>query len=794
MSRRELQWRTVAALRTAAQRVAMHASPSRWTNAEITRALVPGSPPHAAAQRGDRLAAHTAIREAFRADVPSFLIGSSLRRAIVKDIGHHVPHAATLARDRADRIVAGRFDLLGYRDLSFDPCGRGLPDWHFDPVHHRCAPPAFWADVPYLDPSCGDHKVIWELNRHQHLLVLGRAYWLTGEGRYRQTAIAHLLDWIAANPPLRGINWTSMLELAFRALSWMWALALFADEATEPEQPWMSDVVAALDRQLRHIEQNLSYYFSPNTHLLGEALALYVGGRSLPFLRRARHYADRGRTILVDEIARQIGADGGHLERSTHYHRYTLDFYLLALSVARVTDDPVAARFEAVVSRLAHAARLLSDDTGRIPHLGDDDGGMLLPMCGRAPDDLRDSLSIAAALTDQPELALGPVPEEALWMLSHPALADARLRLERRGTPAPISSAALPDTGYFISRSPGGSHLVFDAGPHGYANAGHAHSDALAVTLTVAGTPLLIDPGTACYTADPGLRDRFRSSALHNTLVIDGREQSTAAGPFHWRSMADARCDSWRTNAAFDYVVGHHEAWHPFDHHRHVFHLHDDVIVVVDVVSGTGSHEVLTSWHVDPSWLIYVDPQRALMLGSRRITWATSSGAADLTCGDEGERTGWYSPMYGRVEPSSTLRVREHATLPYRLVSVFSLDPENDIERVALAPDERYAPDRPIVAQLSRTQGTDVFALRSGVSGNDVGRAWSADGVETDAALLYIRTGTPSPSISIVDGSWARVHGVPTLQVHAEALMQTYHRSTTTERREAARAGCVEAR
>src|SRR4029077_4233897 len=127
------------------------------------------------------------------------------------------------------------------------------------------------------------------------------------------------------------INWASMLELGFRSLSWLWALAFFADDvhAGQPDgSPWIVDLLLALDRQLTQVERNLSYYFSPNTHLLGEALALYVAGRSLPELAASPRREAVGRRILVAEIGRQIAADGGHCERSAHYHRYTLDFYL----------------------------------------------------------------------------------------------------------------------------------------------------------------------------------------------------------------------------------------------------------------------------------------------------------------------------------------------------------------------------------------------------------------------------------------------------------------------------------
>ena len=76
----------------------------------------------------------------------------------------------------AEKICQHRFDLLGYKDLDF-----GSPiDWHFDPVHHKRAPSGPWYKIPFLDfDQVGDHKVIWELNRHQHLVTLAEAWRLT---------------------------------------------------------------------------------------------------------------------------------------------------------------------------------------------------------------------------------------------------------------------------------------------------------------------------------------------------------------------------------------------------------------------------------------------------------------------------------------------------------------------------------------------------------------------------------------------------------------------------------------
>ena len=115
-------------------------------------------------------------------------------------------------------------------------------------------PERFWASVPYLDPQHGDHKVIWEFNRHQHWLTLGRAYWLTGNARYADAIVHQLESWLSANPPLTGVNWASMLELGFRSLSWLWAIHILQ---TRPAgQGVLVDLLVGLDRQMVHVADN----------------------------------------------------------------------------------------------------------------------------------------------------------------------------------------------------------------------------------------------------------------------------------------------------------------------------------------------------------------------------------------------------------------------------------------------------------------------------------------------------------------------------------------------------------
>ena len=653
MDASELRFRAAVALRNAVDRARVSVWTPEWDRRALTLSGRALEPARRLLAKGDWLGAHRALADYFQRPEHRLCLTSRDAAHIGDAVRTKFPGLD--ARSRADQILEGRYDLLGHSNV---PVGT-QPDWHRDPVHDRRAPLMFWDAVPYLDPACGDHKVTWELNRHQHFLVLGRAYQVTRDDKYYDAFVRQLASWIRANPPLLGTNWASMLELAFRSLSWLWALHFFVDGAGEKDEyPWLVDLLLAMDRQLVHVEHNLSRYFSPNTHLTGEALALYVVGRALPVLGDADHRADAGRSVLVHEAARQVGADGGHVELSAHYHRYSTDFYLLALNVARLTGDAAAAAiFEDVSRRQAAFLRSMATDTGELPLIGDDDGGQLFPICGRPPADCRDSLAHAAVLLDDPSLAIGTVPEETYWFCG-------RADVDRySATPAPWPSRRFESCGYGVLRTDRGDHLVFDCGPHGFLNGGHAHSDALSVVLSVAGRPLLVDPGTATYTMDTAVRDRFRGTAMHNTVMVDGRPQSIPRGAFHWHVTADASCTAWVLRPGIDYAEGRHDAYADLTHIRRVLALHGIGWVIVDhLMGGARSIHARAMWHLHPSWSIFRQDERCVTLRDPEGTELALACTAPLSEVEGPEAT--YAPVYGRIVPAPCLAADVAGPLP----------------------------------------------------------------------------------------------------------------------------------
>jgi hypothetical protein len=139
-----------------------------------------------------------------------------------------------------------------------------------------------------------------------------------------------------ANPYPLGINWGSALEVAFRSLSWIWVDQMLSDAPGYTEL--RAKLLPALAFHGRYIERYLSTYFSPNTHLLGEAVALFFLGTLYPQIAAASRWQQIGWKIVLQAAQRQVRPDGVYLEQSLHYHVYALTSYFIHGCWLRGTD------------------------------------------------------------------------------------------------------------------------------------------------------------------------------------------------------------------------------------------------------------------------------------------------------------------------------------------------------------------------------------------------------------------------------------------------------------------------
>jgi heparinase II/III-like protein len=519
---------------------------------------------------------------------PQTAAGASLERsALLPDAAavaaalRDTNYAAVVARI-ADQILLHRFPILGVTVET----GPAI-DWRRDYLNLVSTGTPYFRRVPYLDFSqVGDHKVIWELNRHQHLTLLAQAFLLTGRREYLDEAFRQIESWLDANPFLRGINWTSALEVAFRALSWAWFWHMAGSRMPDALR---SRFLAALGRHGRYLEVNLSVYFSPNTHLLGEAVALHALGVLFPEFPYAARWAKDGGRIVERQMERQVRADGSHFEQSAYYHVYALDLFLLYRMLAK----PPSAYDARLVAMAEYLDALLGID-GTLPLIGDDDGGRVFHPYGERAGFGRATMATCSFLFDRPEWlrSLDDLCEQAAWWLGPEALSM------QTAPPAPRVSRFFADGGTATMASDD-AQVVIKAGPFGEGSGGHSHSDILSLTARAGGREILIDPGTFTYVGDPAERNRFRGSAAHNTVRIDRRDQAVPGGPFRWNHKPSVNVRQWSTRPQRDYLDATC-AYESFTHRRRILFVKPATVIVLDTVDGPpGDHTLEQFWHLD---------------------------------------------------------------------------------------------------------------------------------------------------------------------------------------------------
>ena len=649
---------------------------SKW----IDRIRVDGAPdPRAVLRRhapsiADPDAAEQMLLEAF----PQRFFPGATRESMT-DLLQRFPDVSGDILPSADKLLDRQFDLLGYRGLYF-----GNPiDWHLDPVWSKRAPLIHWSRIDVLDrQAVGDSKVIWELNRHQWVVRLAQAYALTGEPRYATAALDAITQWIAANPVGRGINWASSLEVAMRLMSWTWVMALLRN-ATALSGGTLVMMLASIHAHATHVAKYLSVYYSPNTHLTGEALGLFYAGALLPEFNDAGKWRDLGAGTLIEQSERQISSDGIYFEQSTCYQRYTCEIYLHFLLLAQRNRLDVPGRTRARVVQMIDALEALRNPDGSMPAIGDADGGWLMPLATRSPSDFSAVFALAAAMFDRADYARaagGPAPE-LLWLMGPDGAARFN-RADARAARAETSQI-FSDGGYAVMRTGVGreSHqLVMDVGPLGCpVSCGHGHADLLSIQASIFGEPCLVDAGTGAYTGEPGWRDYFRGTTAHSTIAIDGRSQAEPAGPFRWNGRPVVTLLDWQSNPQFDLVDAQHDAYPSVIHRRRVLFVKPDFWLAIDDLAGDGTHAIDLTFQFAPLTVTLESDLLARAETRRgRVLWIAPVSTTPLTaavkCGETNPMRGWISPDYGQRTAAPALVYTAKTELPARILTVLYPD------------------------------------------------------------------------------------------------------------------------
>ena len=535
--------------------------------------------------------------------------------------------------------------------------------WHRAPDTGRAWPRDFFGRIAYRAGNpYGDVRFAWEPARLQQLVALallaGRE---AGPGGADAVALleSQLRSWVAANPPYLGIHYISTMECALRLIAACHALDLARGRLTRPDETWPA-LLEIVESHAPLIEGRLSLFSSRGNHTIAECAGLIYAGILFPEYARAARWRTRGLDILRQEAARQVLADGGGIERAFQYHRFVID--LLGL-VERLLAHRSEAVPDEIASALARGRRFLaavSLPNGELPTVGDGDGAYALSRYLRLND------------TEK------AIEEPVVHFL---------------------------ETGYSVLRAEGGEATLalFDHGPHGMPPSyGHAHADALSLVLYRNGEPILIDPGTFTYTGDPEWRRYFRSTAAHNTIVVNGGDQARQEGAFQWSAplpcrLVNADMTPQGMVRMLGYVGGH--APGQYRHLRSVAYQPDEWIFVWDLVDGASMLELEQHWHCGVAARQTQLPRIFEIAGKAgRVLLRTRGGEGlpDIVSGSEGPPLGWRSPAYGRKEPCAVIRRMSRTRGPATFDTIITLSgpgPDNAVMGETIIRWQKWAHD-----------------------------------------------------------------------------------------------------
>ncbi len=592
----------------------------------------------------------------------------------------------------ADRILSGWIPAYGFTEFEIGH----EPDWHRDPETGRRWPDVFWADVDYrFDDAIGDPRHVWEVNRHHHVVTLARAHFLTGEPRYAEAVWDHIRTWIDQNPPYRGINWSSALELGLRLISWGMAVDLVGTSGSRPGDA--RNLLTSVALQARHICDNLSIYASSrNNHLIGEGVGLFVVGSVFPFFSRAPRWVRTGRALVESDVPAQTSMDGVCREQTLHYQAFVLEFCLAAQAAALGSGTPLSPALLDLVGRMGSFVERTGGPRWEPPAIGDEDGGRAYDLADERGRQHARAAAGAALVSGRgvPTELRDRDLEPALWLFGPDAVREWLADSGDDASAGAAESSAYPDGGYFVPAS-AEQHGVIDCGPLGHASiAAHGHADCLSLSIAAGGEWVVVDPGTYCYHRDLRWRDHFRSTAAHNTVTVDGTSQSEMVGPFIWGRRARPEQLRWASEEHFDFFEGAHDGYLTslgVRHRRRIVFGKRGYWLVVDDLEGDGEHDIAATFQLAPGMSpdASAGPASPGALAFRtddgRGVWFRAWLPAGISIGTVEGRddpsAGWVSPAFGVKEKAPAVVAAGRVRLPATLVfAVAPFERERTVE------------------------------------------------------------------------------------------------------------------
>lgn len=491
---------------------------------------------------------------------------------------------------------------------------------------------------------------LWRFHLHyfDYVRDLGMAYWLQPNAVYYEKFKFLVTHWIDKNPVGQLDGWHPY-TLSLRVVNWIYAWELFYPVILK-DKSFTEKILCSIYLQARFLEKNLEYQSGGN-HLLANAKALMFCGAFFN-TPRAKKWLQLGWHIFQEELDKQILADGGHYERSPGYHWVVMNDVIECSQILKKVNPTGCLALVEILKKMHTYAHSVVTPDGGFPLMNDS-----------ALDQVRyPRVSVGMAQV----IASGGVLEH-VSVFAHLLLENYEVgsSLTRQG-----HTCVMPESGYFVFRSPQQSVMVIDCGPVCPDDLpAHAHADTLSYEFWLEGVGFITDSGVFEYT--PGTwRDFFRSSSAHNTAVVDTCNQSDVWGGFRVAQRAYPRGVVCFAGENASYFSGSHDGYrnlpNPVWHKRRILYLENMIWLVLDVFDGVGQHDIQSFIHLHPlvQTLAMPDSILASRAGKQLSIYPFGFEDQNIVCGQEDPPMGWYASEFGIKEPRTSIQFFKKGRLP----------------------------------------------------------------------------------------------------------------------------------
>lgn len=518
----------------------------------------------------------------------------------------------------ADKILRHEFDILG-QELHL---GANI-DW----------------ELKNSEAAKADIKYAWELSRFQFLPTLIKAYETYSDEKYAFEAKNLINDWITKNPLGKGVNWKCPMEAAIRSCNFAMAQRFFRDSRHWIDEKWNEKFIISIIEHGKFVYTNLEYRWNANTnHLLADLTGLLLLGILFPGIKDARKWKARAVGELEKEIQQQVYEDGVDFEASIPYHGLVCEMLGLCVLFGKENGVEFSRNFMEKLNGMFEFVYYYTKTNGLSPQIGDGDDGRFFifeDFFNREPRDQRHLLKLA----------------RELFQLNN-------LFVQSDNKP---TSRGFNVSRVYIMRKDD-FYCIVDCGNTGQnGNGGHSHNDLLSFELSVGGEDFIVDPGTYTYTGNIEERKRFRGTAMHNTVMVDGQEinRFKSYTPFSIHEDAIPQLNRWASNENHDALDAHHTGYgrlkDPILHQRFfMFDKKYSLLKVSDIFTGGGEHNL--------TWNFHFAPDVSLVLLGNKLCASKNGKKIDMIIPEELKKyakicNSEVSPRYGVKEKSKVLTI-----------------------------------------------------------------------------------------------------------------------------------------